>query len=76
MPNLGLCRACKGKVSSEAPACPHCGQPNPYEDQLGQVRALMAGGKKIDAIKVYQELTGCDLAEAKSFVDSLVKNRY
>ena len=23
------CRACKGKVSKEAPTCPHCGQPKP-----------------------------------------------
>jgi len=76
MANLGLCRACKGKVSSEATLCPHCGQPNPYEDQLGHVRALVAGGQKIEAVKVYRELTGCDLAEAKTFVDSLTRNRY
>lgn len=32
MASLGKCRTCDGKVSSEAPACPHCGQPEPYLD--------------------------------------------
>ena len=26
---LSKCKACKGKVSSEAKVCPHCGQPDP-----------------------------------------------
>lgn len=30
MPKLGICKCCSGKVSNEAPTCPHCGQPDPY----------------------------------------------
>jgi hypothetical protein len=28
---IGACSACGGKVSSEAKACPHCGQPSPFQ---------------------------------------------
>ncbi len=28
-PVVSQCRVCKGKVSSQAIACPHCGQPDP-----------------------------------------------
>ena len=30
MATLGLCHCCRQSVSSEAEACPHCGQPSPY----------------------------------------------
>ncbi len=36
-----------------------------------EARKLMEAGKKIEAIKVYRELTGCGLAEAKSRVEML-----
>jgi len=29
MATLGACKTCKGKCSSDAPRCPHCGQPSP-----------------------------------------------
>lgn len=38
---------------------------------IAQVRALMAEGKKIDAIKVLREATGMGLAEAKAAVEKL-----
>jgi ribosomal protein L7/L12 len=33
--------------------------------------ALVREGKKIEAIKLYREMTGCGLAEAKEHVESL-----
>jgi ribosomal protein L7/L12 len=38
---------------------------------LNEVRALLARGNKIEAIKRYRELTGLGLKEAKDFVDTL-----
>jgi ribosomal protein L7/L12 len=38
-----------------------------------QVRALLAEGKKIEAIKQYREQTGVGLAEAKAAVESLAR---
>jgi large subunit ribosomal protein L7/L12 len=37
----------------------------------GAVVELAMAGKKIEAIKLYREMTGAGLKEAKSFVDSL-----
>ena len=36
-----------------------------------EVQALMRAGKKIEAIRLYRELTGAGLAEAKAAVESL-----
>ena len=33
---IGDCKACRGKVSSEAAACPHCGQPAPFKQQCSE----------------------------------------
>jgi ribosomal protein L7/L12 len=38
---------------------------------LGQVNALVAQGKLIDAIKVYRAATGASLSEAQAFVQGL-----
>ncbi|MER6128768.1 ribosomal protein L7/L12 [Streptomyces sp. NPDC001795] len=38
---------------------------------LDQVTALVRDGKKIQAIKVYREITGADLVEAKEAVERL-----
>ena len=35
-----------------------------------QVQAEIAKGNKINAIKLYREATGCDLATAKKVIDS------
>jgi RNA polymerase subunit RPABC4/transcription elongation factor Spt4 len=31
MARVTNCKTCKGKVSTEAKTCPHCGQPNPAD---------------------------------------------
>ncbi len=36
-----------------------------------EAAALARAGKKIEAIRLYRELTGCGLAEAKAKVESL-----
>ena len=33
MATLLRCRVCEGKVSSDAPACPHCGDPYVTEEK-------------------------------------------
>ncbi|WP_055492202.1 ribosomal protein L7/L12 [Streptomyces sp. TP-A0356] len=38
---------------------------------LDQVAALVRDGKKIQAIKVYREITGADLVEAKEAVERM-----
>ncbi len=40
-------------------------------DLAGTVRALLAAGKKIEAVKLVRERTGLGLKEAKDFVDGL-----
>ena len=42
------------------------------EDDVPQeVRKALENGEKITAVKIYMDLTGCGLAEAKRFVDSI-----
>jgi hypothetical protein len=41
------------------------------DDVPADVIALVAVGKKIEAIKLYRRLTGASLREAKDFIDSL-----
>ncbi len=41
----------------------------PPDDGLGDIRDLIARGRKIEAIKAYRERTGSGLAEAKAAVD-------
>jgi ribosomal protein L7/L12 len=47
----------------------------PYDDPAvgipSDVVALVRQGKTIHAIKLYREITGCDLAEAKSVVERI-----
>ncbi|MDG4860456.1 ribosomal protein L7/L12 [Streptomyces sp. T-3] len=42
------------------------------DPELNEVVALAQDGKKIQAIKVYREITGADLKDAKDAVDRLV----
>lgn len=37
--------------------------------RMSEIRALAAGGRKIEAIKIYREITGLGLKEAKDAVD-------
>ncbi|MEU0806089.1 ribosomal protein L7/L12 [Streptomyces sp. NPDC005970] len=48
----------------------HLGIQEP-QPELAPVRALLAEGKKIHAVKAYRELTGADLKEAKEAVDRM-----
>jgi hypothetical protein len=41
-------------------------------DELTELRALLAAGSVIEAIKHYRSLTGAGLTEAKIFVDALL----
>jgi ribosomal protein L7/L12 len=41
------------------------------EDELASIRASLAAGKKIEAIKLYRQTTGAGLAEAKRAVEAL-----
>lgn len=41
------------------------------EPDHADIRDLARRGRAIEAIKLYRERTGCGLAEAKAYVDSL-----
>lgn len=45
------------------------------DDVLGRIRAAIAAGNKIEAIKIYREASGVGLAEAKRFVEDLEAGR-
>jgi Ribosomal protein L7/L12 C-terminal domain len=48
--------------------------PLPSPEKLTEVRSLMKAGNKIAAIKVYREITGVGLAEAKEAVEKMVSD--
>lgn len=43
----------------------------PTPDQRQQIADAIAAGRKIEAIKLYREATGCDLKDAKDFIEKL-----
>ncbi len=47
--------------------------PPPGRGTEGDVRRLLALGRKIDAIKLYREIRGVDLKSAKEAVDRLAQ---
>jgi ribosomal protein L7/L12 len=49
----------------------HLGLPLPPAEPLGEIAALIAAGKKVEAIAKYRELRGGGLAEAKAAVDDI-----
>ncbi|MCX5377518.1 ribosomal protein L7/L12 [Streptomyces sp. NBC_00091] len=49
----------------------HFGIEEPEPAGMDEVRALMRDGRTISAIKVYRQITGVGLAEAKRAVESL-----
>ncbi|MFE9254080.1 ribosomal protein L7/L12 [Streptomyces sp. NPDC006879] len=49
----------------------HLGLEEPPIPGLDRVQALVAEGKSIEAIKVYRQLTGAGLKEAKEAVEAL-----
>jgi Ribosomal protein L7/L12 C-terminal domain len=44
---------------------------SPSPDRMNEVRSLLKAGNKIAAIKVYREITGVGLAEAKQAVEAM-----
>jgi ribosomal protein L7/L12 len=62
---LALVRRAAGASSSRLPARPL------DADGLQQVRAQLAQGKKLDAIRLVRERTGASLAEARNYVETL-----
>lgn len=67
------CPECGGKVSSEAPACIHCGYPlqehTPASASKKVIIQSMSLESKIGIIRVVREETGLGLADAKSLVE-------
>ena len=44
------------------------------EDQLSRISDAIIGGNKIEAIKVYRDITGYGLKEAKEAVEALTRS--
>lgn len=44
-------------------------------EKVAQIGALVAAGNKIEAIKLYRQLTRCDLAAAKQAIDQMAEER-
>ena len=44
------------------------------EDQLSRISEAIIGGNKIEAIKVYRDITGYGLKEAKEAVEALTRS--
>ncbi|MFG2137106.1 ribosomal protein L7/L12 [Streptomyces sp. NPDC048650] len=47
----------------------HIGAEEPEDPRMAELDGLLVAGRKIQAIKMYRELTGAGLAEAKEAVD-------
>ncbi|MGD3111084.1 ribosomal protein L7/L12 [Streptomyces sp. YGL11-2] len=47
----------------------HVGAEQPQDPRMAQLDELLAEGKQIQAIKLYREITGAGLAEAKEAVE-------
>lgn len=61
---------CIGRRTAAA-TTPPAPVPPPPADKLQEIRQVLAGGKKIQAIKMYREHTGAGLKEAKDAVERL-----
>jgi ribosomal protein L7/L12 len=42
-----------------------------HDQSLTEIRALLAQGRKVQAIKLYRRITGAPLKTAKEFIESL-----
>ncbi len=71
------CPECTKKISRHAHSCPDCGFPMNEKENLKSssndisVIKNLAKTNKLKATKLYLELEGCTLKEAKDFVDKL-----
>ncbi|MGD0515905.1 MAG: ribosomal protein L7/L12 [Thermoguttaceae bacterium] len=68
-PGVGLCKRCGGPIPLEENARPEV-PPGSLEEQ---VLGLMRASKKIEAVKLYREMTGAGLKEAVDAVEDLAK---
>ena len=76
---LRHCQHCQQSVSDSAQFCEHCGgvlsdETSPGAIVEGQVRQLLADGRKIEAIRIYREATNVGLAEAKHVVEDIERS--
>jgi ribosomal protein L7/L12 len=63
-------------TSIQEPSVPETNEPLRLETVVDdgvpqEVREALENGEKITAVKLYMELTGCGLAEAKNYIDSI-----
>lgn len=66
------CENCGAWIEQKTASTSKEQEPSPESDNLeAKVLALMEGGKKIEAIKLYRQQTGCDLKNAKDAVEAL-----
>jgi hypothetical protein len=59
------------KEPRQAPPPPPPVPPEPQIDPLDEVRRLARAGEKLEAIKRYREITGCDLKTAREAVEAM-----
>ena len=77
---MSSCPHCQNRLAPDATTCPACGAdvPGPITvpaSLLQEVTPLLEQGRKLEAVKVYQEYVGCSLKEAKDAVEAMaVKN--
>ena len=50
--------------------------PEPTTEQWEQIQAELFAGRKIQAIKLYREVAGCGLAEAKEAMEAYAAKLY
>lgn len=72
---MGLPAQSVNRPFQAEPPPPHQPAPQPSPEALAAVRAELAAGNKIMAIKLYREATGWGLAEAKDAVERMEAER-
>lgn len=45
----------------------------PTYQQIQEIENALASGNKIEAIKIYRDVTGIGLKESKEFIETLIK---
>lgn len=66
------CQFCRESYPAGSSRCPVCGQAVVHAEELSaSVRDLLQQGRKLEAVKLYQDRTGISLMEAKAAVEAL-----